>query len=101
MQEDAVEVQKDKSENQATCCCCCCSKPVASSENRAQMMTTGSMEAPLSLLSDREESKGEIPGDVSDFWGDNWQEDDCLVDFDALDLKRAAGCGMTFLVVPL
>ena len=97
MQKDAVKAQKAKNheiEQQAAAA----SKPVASSAKRAQQKATASKEAPLSLLSDGEETEGEVVGDESDSWGENWE--DSFVDADDLfDPEAAVGCGIARLGV--
>ena len=51
-------------------------KPVAGSEKCAQKKATGSKEAPLSLLSDEEETEGEVFGNESNSGGEIWEEAD-------------------------
>ena len=49
-------------------------KPVASSTKCAQNKAAGTRDAPLSLLSDGEETEGEVMGNESDSGGEIWEE---------------------------
>ena len=100
MQKDAVKAQKARNRKIKQQAAAAAAKPVASSAKRAQKKATGSKEAPLSLLSDCEETEGEVAGDESDSGGENWEEEDSFVDADDfLDPGGAAGCGIARLGV--
>ena len=100
MQKDAVKAQKAKNREIKQQAAAAAAKPVASSAKHAQKKATGSKEAPLSLLSDGEETEGEVTGDESDSGGGNWEEEDSFVDTDDfLDPGGAAGCGIARLGV--
>ena len=52
------------------------------------------------MLSDGEETEGEVQGDESDSGGENWEEEDSFVDTDDfLNPEGAAGCGIARLGV--
>ena len=70
-QQDAVKAQKAKNCEIRQQDAAAAAKPVASSEKRAQKKATGSKEAPLSQLSDGEETEGQVPADESDSGGGN------------------------------
>ena len=100
MQKDAVKAQKAKNREIKQQAAAAAAEPVANSAKRAQKKATRSKEAPLSLLSDGEETEGEVPGDESDSGGENWEEEDSFVDADDfLDPEGAAGCGIARLGV--
>ncbi len=101
LQKDALKAQRAKNREIRQQATAAAAKPVASSKKCVQKKATGSKEAPLSLLSDGEETEGEVLGDESDSGGENWEEEDCFVDIDdVLDLEEAAGYGMDCLGVP-
>ena len=101
MQQDAVKAQRAKNREIRQQAATAAAKPVASSAKRAQRKATGSKEVPLSLLSDGEETEGEILGDESGSEGGNWEEGDAFVDSDDfLDPEGAAGCGVARLGAP-
>ena len=71
MQKDAVKAQKAKNREIKQQAAAAAAKPVASSAKHGQKKATRSREAPLSLLSDGEETEGEVQGDESDSGGGN------------------------------
>ena len=98
MQKDAVKAQKAKNTEIKQQAATAAAKPVASSAKHAQGKATGSKEVPLSLLSDGEETEGEVLCDKSDSGGGNWEDEDSFVDTDDfLDPWGAVGCGIARL----
>ena len=94
MQQDAVKAQRAKNREIRQQAASAAAKPVAGSEKRAQRKATGSKEVPLSLLSDGEETEGEILGDESGSGGENWEEEGAFVDSDDfLDPEGRQGAG--------
>lgn len=99
MQKDAVKAQKAKNREIKQQAAAAAAKPVASSAKRAQRKATGSKGAPISLLSDGEETEGEVLGDESDSGRENWEEDSFVDADDFLGPEGAAGCGIARLGV--
>ena len=66
MQKDVVGAQRAKNREIRQQATAAAAEPVAGSTKRAQTGLTGSKEAPISLLSDGEETEGEVLGDESD-----------------------------------
>ena len=65
MRRGALKTQRAKNREIRQQAATAAAKPVASSAKCAQRKATGSKEVPLSLLSDGEETEGEILGDES------------------------------------
>ena len=78
LREEGVPVKAQRAKNRDTRqqAAAAGAKPVAGSEKCAQKMATGSKEAPLSLLSDGEETEGEVFGNESNSGGGIWEEAD-------------------------
>ena len=101
LQQDAVKAQKAKNREIRQQAAAAAAKSVASSAKHAQKKATGSREAPLNLLSDGEETEGEVLGAESDSGGENWEEEDSFVDIDdVLDLEGVTECRISRLGVP-
>ena len=73
MQQDAVKAQRAKNREIRQQAATAAAKPVASSAKHTQRKATGSKEVPLSLLSDGEETEGEVLGDESDSGGEPYR----------------------------
>ena len=100
IRKDAIKVQRAKNREIRQQATAAAAKPVAGSAKYAQKKATGSKEAPLSLLSDGEETEGEVMGNESDSGGEIWEEEDSFVDIDdLLDQEGEAGYGVAHLGV--
>jgi hypothetical protein len=88
---DAAKAKKVKNRENRKQAIATAAKPVASSSKHTQKKGTGSKKEPLNLLSDGEETEGEVVEEECHSEGENWEEEVSFVHIDdVLDPEGAA-----------